>query len=291
MPRIPSTDGITLAVHDLGGGQGPSGPLSGEQRPPVLMCHATGIHGMVWQPFAAALADAFHCWSIDFRGHGDSSSPDIEYAWEGFADDVLAVVDGLGIERPFAVGHSKGGASLLLAEERRPGTFRAMWLYEPVVFAGVEGAYVRPEGEENPLAEGARRRREVFPSHEAAYENFAAKPPLNVLRPDALRAYVEHGFGLQDDGSVLIKCRGEREAQVYSMASQHHAFDSLGLVRCPVVVARGRLEPGPAMVAEAVADELPGGRLEVYDHLGHFAPLEAPDEMAAAARALFLSSA
>jgi len=286
--RIPSTDGITLAVHDLGGGEGPSGPPSGEQRPPLLLCHATGFHGMVWRPFAAALADAFHCSSIDFRGHGDSTSPDIQYAWEGFADDVLAVVDALGLDRPFAVGHSKGGASLLLAEERRPGTFRAMWLYEPVIMAGA--GFGRPDGE-NPLAEGARRRREVFPSHDAAYENFASKPPLNVLHPDALRAYVDHGFGVQDDGSVLIKCRGEREAQVYSMAAEHHAFDGLGLVRCPVVVARGRLEPGPAMVAEAVADELPGGRLEVYDHLGHFAPLEAPAEMAAAARAFFLSSA
>ena len=277
MPTIGSTDGISLAVHDLGGeGHG------------LLLCHATGFHGMVWAPFVASLRDTFHCWSLDFRGHGDSSSPDIEYGWDGFADDVLAVVDGLELDRPFAVGHSKGGASLLLAEERRPGTFRAMWLYEPVVVAGVASA--APPGD-NPLAEGARRRREVFPSHDDAYENFASKPPLNVLRPDALRAYVDHGFARQDDGTVLIKCRGEREAQVYSMAARHQAFDSLERVRCPVTVARGRLEPGPAMVAEAVAQRLPLGRLEVYDHLGHFAPMEDPDAMAAAARAALLGAA
>ncbi|MGH2686603.1 MAG: alpha/beta fold hydrolase, partial [Actinomycetota bacterium] len=140
-------------------------------------------------------------------------------------------------------------------------------------------------------AEGARRRREVFPSHDAAFENFASKPPLNVLHPDALRAYVDHGFGQQDDGTVLIKCRGEREAQVYSMAGEHHAFDGLERVRCPVAVARGRLEPGPALAAPAVAEKLPAGRLEVYDHLGHFAPLEAPEEMAGAARAFLLADA
>jgi pimeloyl-ACP methyl ester carboxylesterase len=276
MPRIPSTDGVTLAVHDLGG-----------EGPTLLLCHATGFHGMVWRPLAMSLLDAFHCWSIDFRGHGDSSSPDIDYDWDGFADDVLAVVDGLELERPFAVGHSKGGASLLLAEERRPGTFRAMWHYEPVVFppdaADAEG--------QNPLAEGARKRREVFDSHEAAYANFASKPPLDVLREDALRAYVEHGFGLQPDGTVLIKCRAEHEARVYSMARHHHAFESLHMVRCPVVVARGRLVPGPAMVAEVVAEALPGGRLEVYEHLGHFAPMEDPDGMGAAARAFLLAAA
>ena len=276
MPRIPSTDGVTLAVHDLGG-----------DGPPLLLCHATGFHGMVWRPFAESLRDAFHCWSLDFRGHGDSSSPDIDYAWEGFADDVLAVVDGLGLERPYGIGHSKGGASLLLAEERRPGTFRALWLYEPVVFAGV--AEPLPPGP-NPMAEGARRRREVFPSHDAAYENYASKPPFDVLRPDALRAYVDHGFAPQDDGTVLIKCRGEHEARVYSMGGRHQAYAGLDQVGCPVVVARGRIEPGPASFADAVAERLPHGRLEAYEQLGHFGPMQDPDLLGAAARAFLLSS-
>jgi pimeloyl-ACP methyl ester carboxylesterase len=273
MRRTLSTDGIALAVHDLGG-----------EGPPLLLCHATGFHGMVWRPFASFLRDAFHCWSIDFRGHGDSSAPDITYDWEGFADDVLAVVDDLGLERPFGVGHSKGGASLLLSEERRPGTFASMWLYEPVVFPGP----VEPGEGQNPLAEGARRRREVFDSYEAAYGNYASKPPFDALDPDALRAYVDHGFDRQDDGTVRLKCRGEIEARVYSMAGRHHVFDGLGGVGCPVTVARGRLEPGPAMVADAVADALPAGRLEVYEQLGHFGPLEAPAAMAAAARAALL---
>ena len=278
MARIRSTDGVSLAVHDLGG-----------DGPPLLLCHATGFHGLVWRPFAATLLDTFHCWSLDFRGPGDSAAPDSEYAWEGFADDVLAVVDGFGLadDRPYGIGHSKGGASLLLAEERRPGTFRALWLYEPVVFAGVAPA---PPPGENPMAAGARRRREVFDSHDAAYENYASKPPLDVLRPDALRAYVDHGFASQEDGTVLITCRGETEARVYTMGARHHAYDGLDEVRCPVTIARGRIEPGPATFADAVSQRLPAGRLEVFDDLGHFGPMEDPDRLAAAARAFLLAS-
>ena len=89
----------------------------------MLLAHATGFHGKVWTPLASHL-DGFGCYSFDERGHGDSvAPPDFEFDWTGFADDALAIVDGFGLERPYAVGHSAGGAALLMAEAARPGTF------------------------------------------------------------------------------------------------------------------------------------------------------------------------
>ena len=273
MPTVPSTDGVELVVHDLGG-----------DGPPLLLAHATGFHGMVWAPMAERLARSFHAWAIDFRGHGDSSRPSGGFDWHGFADDVLAVVDDFGLERPFGVGHSKGGAALLLAEQRRPGTFRAMFLYEPVVFPEVPWGGTT----ENPLSESARRRRDSFASYDDAYGNFSSKPPFSALHPDALRAYVDHGFAAQPDGSVRLKCRREDEAEVYAMAAHHHAFGSLPQVSCPVVVGRGDDDwSPPAGVAADVAANLPAGRLETFDGLGHFGPLEDPDALAAAVERAF----
>ena len=45
------------------------------------------------------------------------------YEWDGFADDVLAVVDEIHPTPRLAAGHSLGGASILKAELARPGTF------------------------------------------------------------------------------------------------------------------------------------------------------------------------
>jgi pimeloyl-ACP methyl ester carboxylesterase len=277
--RLPSTDGVELEVHDLGG-----------DGPPLLLCHATGFHGLVWRPVAAELASRFRLWSLDFRGHGLSTPPqgDRGFDWAGFGDDVLSVVDGLGLERPCGLGHSKGGASLLLAEIARPGTFAGLWVYEPVVFPPPEG----PPQDESPLAAGAARRREVFPSRQAAFENYAGKPPFSVLRDDALAAYVEHGFGDEPDGTVRLRCRPEHESQVYRMGGVHHAWDGLPGVACPTTVACGGVGATiDAALAARMVERLPDGRVEEFAHLGHFGPLEDPTAIAAAAAAALLPAA
>lgn len=269
---VSSTDGVVVPVHDLGG-----------EGPDLLFAHATGFHGLVWRPLASHL-HGYHRWAPDLRGHGDAPAPTgRDFEWQGFADDVLAVVDGLGLEHPYGVGHSKGGAALLMAEQRRPGTFRALYLYEPVVFP--------PDAdiphEENPLAQGALRRRAVFDSHDAAFEHFASKQPFEVLDEDALRAYVEHGFAPEDDG-VRLKCEPADEAKVYRMAGSADAFDHLHEVTCPVVVARGGFTAfGPGAFAPRLADELPKGQLEEFPTLGHFGPLEQPAVVAEAIARFF----
>lgn len=260
--RVRSSNGVHLKVHDLGG-----------DGPPLLFAHATGFHGRVWEPLASHLPQ-FSKWSLDMRAHGDSTAPtDRPLEWEGFADDVLAVIDALGLESAYGVGHSKGGAAMLLAEQRRPGTFRALYLYEPVV---MPPEYAIGRNPDNPLSQGARRRRDTFDTVEAAMENYASKLPFSTLHPDALRAYVDHGFAPTDDGLITLKCRPEHEAEVYAHGTAHQAFLELGSVRCPVTIALGIEETVPAVFGRAIADNLADAIVESIPTLAHFGPLEDP---------------
>ncbi len=272
---VTASDGLALAVHEHGGGGRPT-----------LLCHATGFHGAVWEPLSAALGDGFERWAIDFRGHGASAlPPDHPVPWDAVAGDLLAVVDELGLAAGavLGVGHSMGGAALLLAEQARPGLFAGLWLFEPI--APPRGA-IRPSEGASTLAEGARRRRPSFASAAEALANFASKPPLQVARADALHAYVRHGLVAGEDGAVHLACRPADEARFYEGGGAHGAFDHLSEVTCPVVVACGGEPSGPAMFAPQIVDGLPEGVLEVHPHLTHFGPLEAPAELAGSVRDL-----
>ncbi len=265
---VSSTDGVDLAVYDLGG--------DGDD---VLMVHATGFCAGVWLPVADRL-DNSRLAAIDVRGHGRSSVAANGMDWKGTAHDVLTAVDALGLDRPFGVGHSMGGASLVLAEQARPGTFRGLWLYEPIIFPEMVD-----QPTENLLSMGALRRRAAFESAAAALANFSSKPPFNVLDPDALWSYVKYGFEEHDDGSVSLRCLPEVEAQTYEMGTRHDAFSHLNKVRCPVTVIRGaETSPGPASLAPHIAQHLPDATLEDHPAMGHFGPLENPEKMAGSIR-------
>jgi pimeloyl-ACP methyl ester carboxylesterase len=135
------------------------------------------------------------------------------------------------------------------------------------------------------LSAGARRRRAAFPSRRAAYENFAAKPPLDTADPEALEAYVTWGFEESADGSVRLRCDPRDEAAIYERGREHGAFERLGEVGCPVTIAHGYPEADrPSMWAPEMVSRLPQGREVVFPESSHFGPLEDPAAMARSIR-------
>ncbi len=267
-------DGLELAVYDFGG--------DGED---LLLVHATGFCADMFRPMVAELRGRYHCWGLDLRAHGRSDRPaDGDFAWDGFARDVRAAVAHFGLERPAGFGHSCGGASLLLAEEARPGTFGTLYCFEPVVIPDL--IMLPPEG--NLLSARARRRRESFPSAEDAFVNFSTKPQFCDFDPAVLGWYVASGFEpvRRDEGgdgrSVRLRCRRDDEAEIYVHGATHTAFAHLDRIDVAVTLACGSRTDafGPAIL-ELLAARLATANLEVLDGLGHFGPFERPGLVAA----------
>jgi pimeloyl-ACP methyl ester carboxylesterase len=262
---IESTDGVQIALHDLGG-----------DGPPLLFLHATGFHGRCYSQIARHLHNRFRVWAPDLRGHGDTVTPDISLPWAGMVDDALAVIDHLGLTEPVrACGHSMGGATVLATELRRPGTIRAAWVFEPIVFPRTDEI----TGREHPMAGPARRRRHDFSSFDEVIERYSGRFRFANVDPAALRDYVMHGFRKTGDG-VTLKTTGENEARTFE-GIDLDVFAHLGDLAIPTTVIGSGDGQNPATMAPLVAEALQNGQLQPWSDRSHFGPFEDPARAAA----------
>ena len=275
--RLSSSDGVSLAVHDYN----PESHLR-----TVLFSHATGFHGRVFDPVASALTSTNHCITFDYRGYGDSTCPpDWQVEWAGYGDDALAAArhaahDG----QIIGAGHSMGGAALVMAALREPQLFRALVLFEPIIFPLATPDQQR--GGPSPLVEGARRRRAVFASFDDALANYSSKPPLNIFDANALRAYVMFGFKSQADGSITLKCLPEHEARTYETGANHETWNDLGKLAVPTWVISGADMPmSPASIAPGIAAQIPCATFVRHEQLTHFGPMQDPQMFVECVRA------
>jgi pimeloyl-ACP methyl ester carboxylesterase len=283
---VPSSDGVDVTVHHLANHPG---------RQPLLISHATGFHGRAYLPLAVALGDNFDVWALDHRGHGATPAPDRwNVSWVEYGDDAEAAATWLAGQTTGAAGglvgfgHSMGGATLLMAADRRPELFRLLVLFEPIVFPPQPATDDR---ESTPLVVGARRRRSTFDSLAAARANFASKPPMNGFVPAALDAYLDGAFApvdpQQPDGPVRLLCDPALEAETFARAHHHPTWERLSAIAVPTVViaGAGAEADGPASLAPLVAERLPNGRLELRKELEHFGPFAHPELVADIVRA------
>jgi pimeloyl-ACP methyl ester carboxylesterase len=105
LPRVEGVSHRTVRARGLDFHVAEAG--SGED---VVLClHGWPQHWYEWRHLMPALADRHRVLAMDLRGFGWSDAPPKGYEKENLADDVLAVLDALGLERVKLVGHDWGG--------------------------------------------------------------------------------------------------------------------------------------------------------------------------------------
>ena len=246
---------------------------------PIVLLHATGFLGRIYAPIASALTRIGHVYSYDQRGHGDSSpAPDGQYDWQHTMDDLAGFITAMGFRGVRAFGHSAGATAIGSLACDRPDLISRAVLAEPVIFE----TPTAPElGWRNPFIERTLKRRRMFDSVEAMFQNFDNKPPYNTWDKRMLRDYCEFGTRVNAEGKRELKCTPEIEARFYETSRD---FDGLGrIVRAPIpllVLFGGRGDSLGATLSDTVASKLTKGRVVNVADTGHFMPMEKPTEIA-----------
>jgi pimeloyl-ACP methyl ester carboxylesterase len=98
-----------------------------EDAPPVMLTHGWPQHWWIWRKVIPALAGTHRVYAWDLRGLGWSDpAPDGDYTKTAMADDLLAVMDALGVERAGLIGHDWGAFSGMIACVRAPQRFTGL---------------------------------------------------------------------------------------------------------------------------------------------------------------------
>lgn len=100
---------------------------TGSGTPLVLLHGFCGSH-RYFDEVVPMLADGYRVIAPDLRGHGDSEASEGAYSMELLADDVVRLLDRLGIGQAIVLGHSLGGYATLALAERNPERLLAFGL-------------------------------------------------------------------------------------------------------------------------------------------------------------------
>lgn len=240
------------------------------QGEPVLLLNGGLMSIPAWEPVAAALAERFQVVRCDFRGQllsPGAAEPDLE----AHVRDVIELLDGLGLQRVHLVGTSYGGLVALRLASVHPERAAS-------VSAVATTERVTPE-----TWQSTAELRELCL---AAADGGDGGKVLEFLLPGTYTpGYLEQqaqalGFYRQWVASLPpVWFRGI--AAILSSLEGLDLTPHLGAIRCPVlVVAGGRDVMFPMEHSRAVAEAVPGARLEVLPEAPHGMVVENPADVA-----------
>ncbi|MEU0478476.1 alpha/beta hydrolase [Streptosporangium sp. NPDC006013] len=198
----------------------------------VLFVHGNVSSSAFWRDTLLALAEAGHRpLAVDLRGFGDTEPAPVD-ATRGlrdYSDDVLALIDALGLDGVHLVGWSMGGGVVLQALRDRPAVVRSVTLVNPVSpygFGGThgpDGALNHPDG----TGAGGGSANPDFVKLLAAGDTSDDSPtsPRNVMRT----TYVKPGTVIKDEDALVASMLSTR------VGDDHYPGDAVASEEWPGV--------------------------------------------------------
>jgi pimeloyl-ACP methyl ester carboxylesterase len=229
------------------------------QGEPVLLVHGLGSSVADWEMQLPALTAHYRVVAIDLRGHGRSDKPREAYSIEGFAADLLALLEHLGLDKVHLVGISMGGMIGLQFAVDHPERLHSLCIVNSSPEVKVQSLQIRMEIGKRWLFSrllsmqqlGKVLGRRLFPRADQA----------------ELREKIETRWQQNDKRAYLSSLDaiigwGVRER--------------LSAISCPTLVVAADQDYTPVAQKQDWCAEIAGARLVVVEDSRHASPLDQP---------------
>ena len=239
--------------------------------PPLILIPGWTLNLHLWDETVRDLGGRFDVIRYDPRGAGRSTAdPRLEFSRPADAEDLLGLMDGLGLTAAHLVGHSKGARIAAVFAMTHPGRVLSLTCLGSAEPHGPSG-----EPSFRPIASAwAAKARELARSQgpEAALRSLSGARLFGKIRanPDGMRR-----LRSAMEGYRAADLLSEVPARAFDTSRAAEAFTM------PVHYVCGEEDPFLSECRGAHA-AVRGSRLTVLPRCGHMAPIERPAELAAA---------
>lgn len=233
---------------------------------PVVLLHGWLDSRRCFDQVMAALPERIRAFAFDQRGHGDAAKPVDGYGLRDFADDISAFMDVVELDAAVLVGASSGGYVAQRFAVDDPGRTLGLALV---------GSPRSLRGPRPPFADVVATLEDPI---DAAFVRELNEGMVGHEVPEgAIKALCEE--------NLKVPARVWRDAFEGLLAAEP-PLDT-GTISVPTLIVWGARDPLlPRADQEAMAAEIPGGRLVIYADVGHLPIIEAPERVAADLTAL-----
>jgi 3-oxoadipate enol-lactonase len=247
-----TVNGFTMAYDDVGSG------------PAVVLIHGFPLTRRMWRHQARALVEAgYRVVLPDLRGFGESEASAGPYSMSVFADDILGLMNHLGIDKAAIAGMSMGGYILFDLLERHPGRISAVGFISTRAAADDETGKARRTRLAHSVEEsGSQEVVDGFAGILFAEDTKIRRPELVAEVRQWMEAASRRGLA-----GALLAMRDRKD---------YNAF--LATIDLPALILRGEDDRLiPQAETEAMQQVLPRASLCAIPGGGHMVNLEQPE--------------
>jgi pimeloyl-ACP methyl ester carboxylesterase len=244
---------------------------AGEGGRPLMLVHGYTGAGSDFEDFVEPLAGlGWHVVTPDLRGHGGSSKPTDEaaYDFDLFAADLLALADQLGWDRFVLLGHSMGGMIAQVLTLGAPDRVEALILMD----TGHGSLKVDQSLIDLAVATARQQGIDVVADFMGAAED-------GPLTSDAYRRKVAEDPSYKERGDRNLRNSSPAmfAAMIMRISSTEDRLSELPSISVPTLVMVGEEDAPFLEASRRMADAISGARLAVLPGGGHSPQFEAPE--------------
>lgn len=250
--------------------------------PTALLCDGLVCDGYIYRYLWDDLADQLPVAHFHYRGHGRSGLP-VDHEQVGVpahASDLNAVREHLGDPEVILVGHSLGTQVCLEAYRARPERVKAL-----ILLCGSFGRITHTFKGSDVLSTVLPNVQDFAERHPRLLKALWARVPVRAaLKVGVMTGDIDPSKVRVEDVEPYFRHAVHVDFQLFvrmlRAAGEHSAEDLLPHIRVPTLVVAGSKDTfTPPEVSMAMAESIPGSKLELFPGGSHVLPLEERDKL------------